>query len=220
MRKIVGGVFLSLDGVMQAPGGPEEDTTGGFEFGGWTVPFWEERMNSSLQSVFSQPFDLLLGRTTYDIFAAYWPYVSADDPISSAFSKAAKYVLTHGQEPLEWQNSHRLPDIEALKKLKATNGPDLLIQGSSTIYPQLFSENLVDRLFLMTFPVVLGKGKKLFGPGTPSFGMKMVDSTVSSTGVLIATYVPSGKVPVGSFQSDNPSPAELKRRERMKREAR
>ncbi|MET0308858.1 MAG: dihydrofolate reductase family protein, partial [Sphingomonas sp.] len=130
-----------------------------------------------------------------------------------------KYVVTHGNEPLEWQNSHRVPDIEAIAGIKASEGPDLLIQGSSTLYPALFAAGLVDRLFVMTFPVVLGGGKRLFGPGTPPFAMKLVEHQgPSTTGVTIATYEPAGEVPIGTFQLGEPSAREQARQERMKRE--
>jgi dihydrofolate reductase len=218
MRKIIGGVFLSMDGVMQAPGGPPEDPTGGFEFGGWSATFWDEKMGAAMGGLFSAPYDLLLGRKTYEIFAAHWPYVPADDPIGQAFGKAAKYVLTRGNDALEWQNSHRLDGIDAVKKVKASDGLDLLIQGSSTLYPQLLSANMIDRLFVMTFPVFLGKGKRLFGQGTPPGAMKLISSDVSTTGVLIATYEPAGAVPIGTFELASPSALELKRRERMARE--
>ncbi|MGL4488787.1 MAG: dihydrofolate reductase family protein [Rhizobiaceae bacterium] len=218
MRKIIGGVFQSLDGVMQAPGGPSEDPTGGFELGGWTATFWDGKMGTAMGGIFSAPYDLLLGRKTYEIFAAHWPYVPADDPIGAAFGKAAKYVLTSSSDRLDWQNSHRLADIDEVKKIKASDGPDLLIQGSSTLYPQLFAANLIDRLMIMTFPVVLGTGKRLFGQGTPAGNMKLVSSDVSTTGVVIATYEPAGEVPIGTFELPNPSAAELKRRERMVRE--
>jgi dihydrofolate reductase len=218
MRKIIGGVFQSLDGVMQAPGGPPEDPTGGFELGGWTATFWDEKMGAAMGGIFSDPCDLLLGRKTYEIFAAHWPYVPPEDPIGQAFGKAAKYVLTHESGALEWQNSYRLDGIDAVKKVKASDGPDLLIQGSSTLYPQLLAERLIDRLFVMTFPVLLGKGKRLFGQGTPAGGLKLVSSDVSTTGVVIATYEPAGKVPIGTFELPNPSAAELKRRKRMARE--
>jgi dihydrofolate reductase len=218
MRKIIGGVFQSLDGIMQAPGGPAEDPTGGFELGGWSATFWDGKMGAAMDGIFSAPHDLLLGRKTYEIFAAHWPYVPESDPIGTAFTKAAKYVVTRGNEQLEWKNSHRVGDIDAIRKIKAGEGPDLLIQGSSTLYPQLFSANLIDRLFVMTFPVVLGHGKRLFGHGTPSGAMKLVSSDVSTTGVVIATYEPAGKVPVGTFELPNPSAAELKRRGRMARD--
>lgn len=218
MRKIIGGVFQSLDGVMQAPGCPPEDPTGGFELGGWSVTFWDDKMGAAMDGLFGNPFDLLLGRKTYEIFAAHWPFVGADDPIGPAFTKAAKYILTGGNDPFEWQNSHRLKNIDAVKAVKASGGPDLLIQGSTTLYPQLLAASLLDRLFVMTFPVVLGNGKRLFGAGTPPGALKLVNHDISSTGVVIATYEPAGKVPIGSFELAKPSPAELKRRERMKRE--
>jgi dihydrofolate reductase len=218
MRKIIGGVFQSLDGVMQAPGGPPEDPSGGFELGGWTATFWDEKMGAAMGGIFSTPNDLLLGRKTYEIFAAHWPYVPEGDPIGAAFTKAAKYVLTRGIDKLEWQNSHRLSGIDAVKKVKASEGPDLLVQGSSSLYPQLLAESLIDRLLVMTFPVILGQGKRLFGQGTPPGNMKLISSDVSTTGVIIATYQPAGKVPIGTFELPNPSAAELKRRERIARE--
>lgn len=218
MRKIIGGVFLSLDGVMQAPGGPDEDPTGAFDLGGWTATYWDEVMGQAMGGIFSGPFDLLLGRKTYEIFAAHWPYVGADDPIGASFTKAAKHVLTRGDETLDWANSHRLTGIDAVAALKAGNGPDLLIQGSSSLYPQLFAAGLIDRLFTMTFPVVLGGGKRLFGTGTPPFALKLLSHAVSTTGVTICTYEPAGPVPTGSFALEKPSPAELKRQDRMARE--
>ena len=218
MRKIIGGIFQSLDGVMQAPGGPPEDPTGGFEFGGWSATFWDDKMGAAMGGLFGGPFDLLLGRKTYEIFAAHWPFVGPEDPIGPAFTNANKYVLTRGSEPLEWQNSHRLADIAAVGKVKEGDGPDILIQGSTTLYPQLLAAGLIDRLFVMTFPVVLGKGKRLFGTGTPSGALKLSSHDVSSTGVVIATYEPAGSVPIGTFELAEPSPAEIKRRERIKRE--
>jgi dihydrofolate reductase len=218
MRKVIGGVFQSMDGVMQAPGGPPEDPTGGFEYGGWSATFWDEKMGAAMGGIFSDPYDLLLGRKTYEIFAAHWPYVLPEDPIGQAFGKAQKYVLSRGNDKLEWRNSRLLNGIDAVKKVKASEGPDLLIQGSSTLYPQLLAEGMIDRLFVMTFPVLLGKGKRLFGKGTPSGAMKLVNSDVSTTGVLIATYEPAGAVPIGTFELPTPSAAELRRRERMARE--
>jgi dihydrofolate reductase len=218
MRAIMGGVFQSLDGVMQAPGGPPEDPSGGFDLGGWSTTLWDEKMGAVMGALLGSPFDLLLGRKTYEIFAAHWPFVSADDPIGATFTKVAKYVLTRGSDPFEWANSHRLADIDAVRKLKSSVGPDLLIQGSSTLYPQLLSAGLIDRLFLMTFPVVLGKGKRLFGTGTPPGALKLVRHEVSSTGVVIATYEPCGQIKIGSFQLSDPSAPELRRRERVRTE--
>ena len=219
MRKIVGGIFQSLDGVMQAPGGPTEDWTQGFTLGGWSVSFWDDPMGQAMGDIFAAPFDLLLGRKTYEIFAAHWPYVGADDPIGPLFDKARKYVLTRGDDPLDWVNSHRLASIAEVATLKQGDGPDLLIQGSSTLYPELLAAGLIDKLFVMTFPVVLGQGKRLFGTGTPSGAWKMLDYQVSTTGVVMASYQPAGAVPIGSFQMKEPSEAEQRRQGRMKREA-
>ena len=218
MRRLIGGVFQSLDGVMQAPGGPSEDWTGGFALGGWSATFWDEAMGNAMGALFEGPFDLLLGRKTWEIFAAHWPYVGPDDPIGPAFDKANKYVLTRGTEPLEWQNSHRVGSIDEIAGIKAGEGPDILIQGSTTLYPGLFAAGLVDRLFVMTFPVVLGSGKRLFGAGTPPFALKLVEHQASTTGVTMTTYEPAGEVPIGSFQMDEPSAREQARQERMKRE--
>jgi dihydrofolate reductase len=175
-------------------------------------------MGQAMGALFSTPFDLLLGRKTYEIFAAHWPYVGPDDPIGPVFDKANKYVVTRGDEPLEWVNSYRLGSIADVEALKNRDGPDLLIQGSSTLYPALLGEGLIDRLFVMTFPVVLGSGKRLFGPGTPAAAWKMIDHQLSTTGVIMATYAPAGRVPIGSFQLDAPSPAEERRQQRMARE--
>lgn len=218
MRKIIGGAFQSLDGVMQVPGGPEEDPTGGFALGGWSTSFWDESMGEAMGGLFGSPFELLLGRKTYEIFAAHWPYAAAGDPIASVFNRTAKHVVTHSSEPLAWANSHRLSDIAAVAALKAGDGADLLIQGSTTLYPALLAKGLIDRLFVMTFPVILGGGKRLFGAGTPPAALKLVEHRVSTTGVILATYEPAGATPIGSFQHAEPSPAEIARRERMRRE--
>jgi dihydrofolate reductase len=144
--------------------------------------------------------------------------VEPEDPIGPVFDRCNKYVLTRGGEPLDWINSHRLSGVQDVAELKQTQGPDLLIQGSSTLYPQLLAAGLIDRLFLMTFPVVLGQGKRLFGSGTPSGAWKLVDHKVSTTGVTMASYEPAGAVPVGTFQMKEPSAAEQRRQERMKKE--
>ena len=164
MRKLTGAVFQSLDGVMQAPGGPEEDPSGGFRFGGWTVEFWDESMYPHVGKFIDEPeYDLLLGRWTYDIFAAHWPY-NQDDPIGAKFQRINKYVLTHSNEPLGWEGSHKLSGDTAatVGELKRSEGRDLLIQGSSTLYPPLLAAGLIDPLILMTFPVMLGQGKRIF----------------------------------------------------------
>ncbi|WP_310468170.1 dihydrofolate reductase family protein, partial [Sphingomonas sp.] len=219
MRRIRGGAFVSLDGVMQAPGGPEEDWTGGFAHGGWLAPLFDETTGAAVDKLFTEPFDLLLGRRTYDIFAAYWPYATGDSkPMGELFDRIGKYVLTRGNQPLEWQNSHRVSSFEALAELKRGDGPDLVIQGSSTLYPQLLAAGLIDQLTLMIFPVVLGSGKRLFGDGTPPRSMIMVEQTVSPGGAVIATYQPAGEVKSGSFAAEQPSEREKERQEQMKLE--
>ena len=196
-RKITGGVFLSLDGVMQAPGGPQEDTQGGFEQGGWMFKIWDPGIEETLGGLFSGVYDLLLGRRTYDIFAAYWPFAEEPEnqPMREAFDRANKYVLTRGDKPLDWQNSHRLGSVEDVARIKEGEGSDLIIQGSSTIYPALLSAGLIDELVLMIFPVTLGAGKRLFGEGTPVERLEMVDHRVTAKGTLIATYRPGGELP-------------------------
>ena len=216
MRKLTGAVFLSLDGVMQAPGGPDEDPSGGFRFGGWTAPFWTENMGP-FEKVIDAEYDLLLGKRTYDIFAAYWPH-NQDIPVGARFQRINKYVLTHSDEPLEWKNSSKLTGdtADAVAELKKSEGRDLLIQGSSTLYVPLLNAGLIDRLVLMTFPVLLGQGKRIFDGSQKPGGLSLVDSFVSDTGVVTATYEPAGDVPTGAFATKEPSKAELELRERIK----
>jgi dihydrofolate reductase len=217
-RKIIGGVFQSLDGVMQAPGGPEEDPTGGFALGGWLTTLFDEGLGNQVDTLFSQPFDLLLGRKTYEIFAAHWPFMPADDPIASLFARIGKYVVTGSGIPLDWEGSHRLESIEAVAALKAGDGPNLVIQGSSTLYPQLLQHGLLDRVIAMTAPVVLGSGKRVFGAGTPPAAFKLVEHRLTSGGISMATYDVAGEVETGSFAMADPAPAELARREKLQRE--
>jgi dihydrofolate reductase len=213
MRKLTGAVFLSLDGVMQAPGGPEEDPTSDFRFGGWAYPLWDEM--GPFEDLIMAEYDLLLGKRTYDIFAAYWPY-NQDNPIGEKFQRIDKYVLTHFDEPLEWENSHRIAGetAKAVAELKRSDGRDLLIQGSSTLYVPLLSAGLIDRLVLMTFPVLLGEGKRIFDGSEKPGGLKLTDHFVSNKGVILATYEPAGEVRTGTFATKEPSEAELKRREK------
>ncbi len=218
MRNIIGGVFLSLDGVMQGPGGATEDVTGGFDAGGWVFKVWDEAVGDAIGALFAGEYDLLLGRRTYDIFAAYWPYVEGEGAaMGEAFTRANKYVLTRGDRPLEWANSHRLKSIDDVAALKRDNGPKLIIQGSSTIYPGLLAAGLIDRLILMTFPVTLGKGKRLFGDGTPAAKLKMVDHKVSAKGTVIATYEHGGALPAVARFGPQPSTSarEAERQRRM-----
>jgi dihydrofolate reductase len=215
-RRIIGGAFLSLDGVIQAPGGPQEDMTGGFAHGGWMAPVFDEAVGHQVDTLFAGNFDLLLGRRTYDIFAAYWPFMPDDDPIAARFAKAEKYVLTRSDMPLTWRTSHRLADLDALANLKGESGPDLVIQGSSTLYPQLLERALLDRLVLMIAPITLGAGKRLFNDGTPAGSMKLVEQRTTAGGMLMATYEPAGTLETGTFETQKPSETELKRRERVK----
>ncbi|TAJ94944.1 MAG: dihydrofolate reductase [Reyranella sp.] len=220
MRKIVAGAFVSLDGVMQAPGGPPEDPSGGFTYGGWTVPYWDEPMGQFMSECFTQPFDLLLGRKTYEIFAAHWPFVGEDDPIGKTFNEVTKYVATSSTTPLTWKNSVALNgDVAArIARLKQGKGPILLTQGSSVLLQTLLSHDLVDEFRLLTFPLVLGSGKRLFGQGTQAGALKLVESKVSTTGVTMGVYSRAGAVEIGSFELPNTSEAELARREKAKRE--
>ena len=217
MRKIRGSAFVSLDGVMQAPGGPSEDPTGGFAHGGWLPQFFDEDVGAAIDAFFGDDYALLLGRRTYDIFAAYWPYVGGEATgigeifestgkdegeaaaiaMGEAFTRADKYVLTRGLPDLSWSNSHRLGGIDELRAVRGGDGPDLLIQGSSTLYPQLLAAGLLDRLTVMTFPVVLGGGKRLFGDGSPARSLRMVDHRMTRSGAVIATYEPAGEVEHG-----------------------
>ncbi|WP_036271064.1 dihydrofolate reductase family protein [Meiothermus rufus] len=202
MRKIIGAVFLSLDGVMQAPGGPEEDRSGGFELGGWIWAYSDDVTREAVRSyLLGAPYALLLGRRTYEIFAAYWPQMPPDNPIAARFNPTAKYVLSSRDLAPKWNNSHRLSSLDALRELKASKGPDLLVQGSSTLYPQLLNAGLLDRLIVQTYPVVLGQGKRLFGQGTLPLSLRLLHNVVSTTGVVISTYEPLGSVQSGSANS-------------------
>lgn len=214
-RRIIGGVFQSVDGIMQAPGGPEEDPSGGFGFGGWLTTLFDEALGNQIDTLFSGAFDLLLGRRTYEIFAAHWPHMPADDPLAATFNRISKYVLSGSGLKLEWQGSERLADLDALAALKQQDGPNLVIQGSSTLYPQLLERGLLDRVVTMTAPVVLGTGKRVFGEGTPGRTFKLIEHRLSSTGIAMATYEPAGAVQTGSFAMQEPSAEEVQRRERV-----
>jgi dihydrofolate reductase len=218
MRKLTGAVFQSLDGVMQAPGGPEEDPTGGFRFGGWVQPLWGADMGP-FEGLIMGEYDLLLGKRTYDIFAAYWPH-NQDDPIGAKFQAINKYVLTHSAEPLEWENSHRISGetADAVAEIKKSDGRDLLIQGSSTLYVPLLAAGLIDRLMLMTFPVLLGEGKRILDGSQRPGALKLIDHFVTNAGVVLTTYEPAGDVQTGSFETKEPSEAELERREKWAKE--
>lgn len=216
MRKIIGAAFLSLDGVMQGPGGPAEDPTGGFTHSGWLPPVGDDAIDRKIGELFGRPFDLLLGRRTYEIFAAYWPYASDEmASIRDPFNACTKYVLTHRDRLLEWENSERLAAVEAVHEIKQGDGPDLVIQGSSTLYPQLLEAGLLDELTLMISPVVLSEGKRLFGDGTPPRTLKMTEHYVSDAGTIVATYQPAGPVKIGTYVTEQPSEREKERQAAM-----
>lgn len=219
-RRIVGAAFVSLDGVIQGPGGPREDVTGGFAEGGWVFKLWDEGVEEVLGALFGGEYDLLLGRRTYDIFAAHWPYVEGEEAaMGEAFTRAGKYVLTRGDRPLEWKNSHRLAGIEDVAALKQGDGPDLVIQGSSTIYPGLLAAGLIDRLTLMIFPVTLGGGKRLFGEGTAAQMLPMTDHKVTDKGTVIVSYGPGGALPPYPPHAPEPSTSdrEAERQRQMRK---
>jgi dihydrofolate reductase len=219
MRKLIVSAFVSLDGVMQAPGGPEEDPTGGFEYGGWTFPYWDEVGGEAMGDIFARPYDLLLGRKTYDIFAAYWPF-QKDSPIAEQFNAVTKYVATSGTDPLAWVSSVKLEGdvLDAVARLKQGDGPDLLTQGSAMLVRALLARGLVDELNLLVFPLLLGKGKRWFDESAKPGEFTLVSSVTSTTGVIVSRYRPSGPVRTGSFAQGEPSEAELARREKMKQE--
>jgi dihydrofolate reductase len=215
MRKLAINTFLTLDGVMQAPGGPEEDPTGGFAHGGWSVNYWDDLMGEAMGEAMSRPFDLLLGRRTYEIFAAHWPHVT-DEP-AEVLNSATKYVASTTLDAVEWQNSSLLEgDVaEAVARLKDEEGPEIQVHGSQNLIQTLLAHDLVDEYRLWTFPLVLGTGKRLFADGAIPRGLKLVDSKTSTTGVLIGTYERDGEIEYGTFALEEPTEAELQRRQRL-----
>jgi len=224
MRKVIVGAMVSMDGVMQAPGGPEEDPTGGFKFGGWTASLGNDPVfDEELGKLFGEPFDLLLGRRTYDIFAAYWPYAEdgpADD-IAKTFNRITKYVATRKGVDLKWQGSVALRDAaKDVAKLKQEDGSVLVTQGSTELVHVLLAASLVDEIRTFTFPLLLGKGKRLFSGDSQPRAFKLTHSAVSPNGLIAATYVRNGEVKTGTIGGTlEPSATELARREKLKREA-
>lgn len=201
MRKLTLLTFISLDGVMQAPGAPDEDTSNNFEFGGWTHPYFDEFMGDVMGEQMSQPFDLLLGRKTYELFASFWPS-QKDDPGAASLNKATKYVVSDGPMELTWEGSKLIDgDVVAkIKELKAGNGPMLQVHGSSNLIQTLLENDLVDELWLKIFPVTLGNGKRLFGEGTKPASFELLESKASPNGVIVASYARiSDNVKTGSF---------------------
>jgi len=204
MRKLIVSTFVTLDGVMQAPGGPEEDPTGGFISGGWTVTYWDDMMNTYMSEFMASPYDLLLGRKTYEIFAAYWPNAK-DEPGAGQLNNAKKYVASRTLSKVDWNNSTLLKGdvVQEIRKLKEQDRPELQVHGSSNLIQTLLKHDLIDEFRLLIFPVVIGNGKRLFGQGTLPSGLKLIDTKTSSTGVIVATYEPGGELKTGSFALDN-----------------
>lgn len=220
-RKVIAATFVTLDGVMQAPGAPQEDPTHGFKWGGWSANYWDEMMGNVMGESMSKPFDLLLGRRTYEIFAAHWPFVK-NDLVADKFNSITKYVASHKPMVLTWQNSVSINGniVGEIKKLKNQQGDDLLIQGSSVLIQTLLANDLIDKLDVWIFPVTIGEGKRLFGDGAKAAAFKLVNSRTSTTGVVIANYEPAGELLTGSFALEPPTEAELSRRKRLSEEER
>lgn len=224
MRKIVVNAFTTLDSVMQAPGGPEEDPTGGFKYGGWSVNYWDEMMMKlMMDKVIAKPFDLLLGRKTYDIFAAHWPYVKNDADKLNAMAadklnNAKKYVVSKTLAKADWKNSTLIKGdaVKEIIELKKQEGPEIQVHGSSNLVQTLLKNDLIDEFRVWTFPLVIGAGKRLFGEGTVPASLKLLDCRTSTTGVSIATYARNEKISTGSAALENPTEAELNRRKQLK----
>lgn len=217
MRRVIASAFVSLDGIVQAPGGPEEDPTGGFALGGWMVNHADESMDISAAGFDGQGRELLLGRRTYQIFEAYWPYQPAEHPIARTLNAARKHVASRTLTSLHWHNSTLLQGdvVKAVAALKAQAGPDLQLIGSGNLIQTLQAASLIDEYNLWTFPLVLGRGKRLFGETIRPSALRLVRSRVSASGVVMSTYVPDGDIRPGSFPSADPSERELARRRQM-----
>lgn len=204
MRKLVVGTFATLDGVMQAPGGPDEDREGGFEHGGWSVPYWDEMMGQTADEQFRRGDAMLLGRKTYDIFFAHWPKVGDDDPMAAHINGVDKYVASRTLEGSDWGNTTVIRDVPTdVARLKEQPGGEIGVPGSSNLIQSLLKHDLIDEFIIWTFPIVLGTGKRLFGDGAAPAGLKLVDSKVSTTGVIIQTYERAGEPQYGSFALDS-----------------
>jgi dihydrofolate reductase len=201
LRKVVVLSFVTLDGVMQGPGGPEEDKGGSFKWGGWSVGYWDDYLGKVMGEQMGKPFDLLLGRKTYDIFASYWPKQGNDNPAAASLNKAKKFVVSTTLKKPEWANTTVLKNsvVSGIKKLKEQDGPEIQVHGSSNLIQTLLKHDLVDEFRLKIYPVTLGKGKRLFAEGTIPAGFQLVESNASPKGVIVATYVRAGEVKIGSF---------------------
>jgi dihydrofolate reductase len=214
--------MVSMDGVMQAPGAPTEDPTKGFKFGGWVMPYFGQEFREELDRLFNEKFDLLLGRKTYEIFAAHWPYYDENAPaggIAKLFNQIKKYAVSRsGEVDTSWAGSVLLSDIADVKRLKQEDGPNLVTQGSTELVHALLANDLVDGMTIFTIPVVLGGGKKLFADGSAPHSFKLTSSRISSTGILIGHYERAGEIKIADTALAHPSKAEAARQERMKRE--
>ena len=214
MRKLVVGTFLSLDGVMQAPGGPEEDRSGGFQHGGWVVPYFDDMMMRVTNDWIAKAGGLVLGRKTYEIFAAHWPHIPDDDPIAARFNRINKHVASRTLKRLDWAGSALLgADVAGdIQRLKAAPGGELQVHGSGELIRTLLEHKLVDEWRLWFFPLLLGQGKRLFGKGTVPAGMKLVETQTSSTGVVLHVLEAAGELAYGTFDLEHPPAEELARR--------
>jgi dihydrofolate reductase len=217
MKKLIVLSFITIDNVTQAPGGPEEDPTGGFKHEGWVAGYFDDFLLNVMIKQTSKPFDLLLGRRTYEIFAAYWPYTD-QEPFAAKLNNAKKYVASKTLTKLDWNNSELISgDVpEGIKRIKEQDGPEIQVHGSSNLAQTLLKHDLVDQLWLKIFPVTLGAGKRLFAEGTIPAGFKLLESGISPSGVIIANYERAGEVKTGSLGLQTPSEAELARRKRLK----
>jgi dihydrofolate reductase len=199
MRKITILEHVSLDGIIQAPGGPEEDRDGGFAYGGWSAPHDDPAGGEAIEAAHGERFDLLIGRRTYDIWAGYWP--QAEGPMADQINGATKYVATHRPESLAWGPAEAVgADLAAqVRRIKASAGPDLIVWGSSSLTSPLISEGLADEVILMIFPVLIGTGKRLFGGGAAPSELKLIRSRTGESGVMVNTYTPAGPMRTGSY---------------------
>lgn len=215
MRKLVLNTFVTLDGVMQAPGGPDEDREGGFRYGGWSVKLWDESMGETIVAWTRRAGALLLGRKTYEIFAAHWPNVGDEDPVAAKLNGMTKYVASRTLKDLAWRNATLITGdvVEAVDRLKRDPGDEIQVHGSADLIQTLLRHGLVDELRLWVFPVVVGTGKRLFGDGAIPGAFTLVDSKTSSTGVSINTYRAAGDIPFGEFVVDERGGAEALWRE-------
>jgi dihydrofolate reductase len=211
MRKIITTTFVTLDGVMQGPGGPEEDTSNGFKWGGWSFPFWDDVGSKTMDGFMRLPFDLLLGRRTYDIFASYWPHVT-NDPIADNFNRTHKYVASRQALKLDWANSSLVNSTSEIARLKKEKGNDLWVHGSGELIRSLLADKLVDAMYIWTCPVTLGGGKRLFEEGTHPQELKLLEQKTTTTGVVISKYEPHGEVRTGSFTLEERAGAEREKR--------